>query len=91
MGSLKDFLSQAAEILKPGGRLVVISYHSLEDRLVKNFMRSGKFEGEAEKDLFGRAQLPFKAITKKPVRPSEEEINQNTRARSALLRVAEKI
>lgn len=91
MGSLKDFLSQCAEVLKPGGRLVIISYHSLEDRLVKNFLRSGTFEGEAEKDLFGRANVPFKVITRKPVRPEEEEISENTRARSALLRVAEKI
>ncbi|MEZ5173248.1 MAG: 16S rRNA (cytosine(1402)-N(4))-methyltransferase RsmH [Bacteroidia bacterium] len=91
MGSLKDFLCQCAEVLKPGGRLVIISYHSLEDRLVKNFLRSGTFEGEAEKDLFGRTSVPFKAITRKPVRPPEEEISQNTRARSALLRVAEKV
>jgi 16S rRNA (cytosine1402-N4)-methyltransferase len=90
MGSLKDFLNQTAEVLRPGGRLVVISYHSLEDRLVKNFLRSGKFEGEAEKDLFGRVELPFKAITRKPVKPSEQEITQNSRARSAVLRIAEK-
>lgn len=90
MGSLKDFLNQTAEVLRPGGRLVVISYHSLEDRLVKNFLRSGKFEGEAEKDLFGRVELPFKAITRKPVKPSEQEISENSRARSAVLRIAEK-
>jgi 16S rRNA (cytosine1402-N4)-methyltransferase len=90
MSSLREFLSQTAEVLRPGGRLVVISYHSLEDRLVKNFLRSGKFEGEVEKDLFGRVNLPFKAITRKPVRPDEEEIAKNTRARSALLRIAEK-
>jgi len=88
--NLKQLLSQSAELLKPGGRLVIISYHSLEDRLVKNFIRSGKFEGEAEKDLYGNTATPFKAITRKPIRPDEEEIKQNNRARSALLRIAQK-
>jgi 16S rRNA (cytosine1402-N4)-methyltransferase len=88
--SLKQMLLQTSEVLSPGGRLVVMSYHSLEDRLVKNFIRSGKFEGEVEKDLFGNSKVPFKAITRKPVRPDAEELNRNNRSRSALLRIAEK-
>lgn len=88
--SLKQMLLQTSEVLGAGGRLVVMSYHSLEDRLVKNFIRSGKFEGEVEKDLFGNSKVPFKAITRKPVRPDAEELNRNNRSRSALLRIAEK-
>jgi 16S rRNA (cytosine1402-N4)-methyltransferase len=88
--SLKQLLLQTSEVLRPGGRLVVMSYHSLEDRLVKNFIRSGKFEGEVEKDLFGNSKVPFKAITRKPVRPNAEEINRNNRSRSAILRIGEK-
>ena len=88
--SLKQMLLQTSELLGPGGRLVVMSYHSLEDRLVKNFIRSGKFEGEVEKDLFGNSKVPFKAITRKPVRPDAEEITRNNRSRSAILRIGEK-
>jgi 16S rRNA (cytosine1402-N4)-methyltransferase len=90
MQVLKDMLEQTIKVLKPGGRLVVIAYHSIEDRLVKNFMRSGNFSGEEEKDFYGNSLSPFKAITKKPLVPSEEEILINNRARSAKLRVAEK-
>jgi 16S rRNA (cytosine1402-N4)-methyltransferase len=86
---LKEFLEQSLDILKPGGRLSVISYHSLEDRLVKRFMRNGMFEGEPERDMFGRFEVPFKIIEKLIV-PTEEEIAINNRARSAKLRVAEK-
>jgi 16S rRNA (cytosine1402-N4)-methyltransferase len=88
--ALKEFLLQTQEVLKPGGRLSLISYHSLEDRLVKRFMRSGLFEGEPEKDVFGRVEVPFKLIGKFVI-PSEEEIKANNRARSAKLRVAEKL
>lgn len=88
---LQKFLSQAAEVLKPGGRLVVMSYHSLEDRPVKNFMIKGKFSGEVEKDFFGNMQKPLQMITRKAITASEEEIKQNNRARSAKLRIAEKI
>ncbi len=90
MEVLKEFLEQSLEILKPGGRLSVISYHSLEDRLVKRFMRNGMFEGEPERDFFGRFTVPFKTIEKLIV-PSQQEIEINNRARSAKLRVAEKL
>ncbi|WCM41552.1 16S rRNA (cytosine(1402)-N(4))-methyltransferase RsmH [Flavobacterium sp. CBA20B-1] len=89
MDVLKEFLEQALELLKPGGRLSVISYHSLEDRLVKRFIKNGMFEGEPERDFFGRYEVPLKPIGKLIV-PSEEEIKQNNRARSAKLRIAEK-
>lgn len=90
MEVLKQMLQQALEVLKPGGRLVVMSYHSLEDRLVKNFMKSGNFEGKQEKDFFGNISRPFELITKKPIVPTEQEITSNPRARSAKLRIAEK-
>ncbi|MFO7843128.1 MAG: 16S rRNA (cytosine(1402)-N(4))-methyltransferase RsmH [Bacteroidales bacterium] len=91
MEFLKEMLLQTADVIKPGGRLVVITYHSLEDRLVKNFIKNGKFEGEAEKDLYGRTDVPFKAINRKVITPDEEEIAENNRARSAKLRIAEKL
>jgi 16S rRNA (cytosine1402-N4)-methyltransferase len=87
---LKEFLLQTQELLKPGGRLSVISYHSLEDRLVKRYMRNGMFEGEPERDMFGNFEVPFRIIEKLIV-PGDEEIAVNNRARSAKLRVAEKI
>ncbi len=90
LDALKEMLEQALQVLKPGGRLVVISYHSLEDRLVKHFMKTGNFEGIAQKDFFGNVHSPFKMITKKPVVPGSEEISTNSRSRSARLRVAEK-
>ena len=89
MEVLKEFLSESLEVLNPNGRLSVISYHSLEDRLVKRFMKNGLFEGEPEKDFFGNFQVPFKVIGKMIV-PSSEEIKINNRARSAKLRIAEK-
>jgi len=91
MEALRDFLQAALDVLKPGGRLVVITYHSLEDRLCKNFMKTGNFEGRAEKDFYGNLKAPFKTITRKVITPGEEELEQNTRARSAKLRIAEKI
>lgn len=86
---LKSFLEQSLKVLKPGGRLAVITYHSLEDRLVKNFMRSGNLSGNVEKDFYGRNLSPLKLITSKPIVPSEEEIERNPRSRSAKLRIAE--
>jgi 16S rRNA (cytosine1402-N4)-methyltransferase len=88
--ALKEFLIQSLEVLKPGGRLSLISYHSLEDRLVKRFMRNGLFVGEPEKDVFGRVEVPMKNIGKFII-PSENEIKENNRARSAKLRIAKKI
>ena len=89
MEVLKEFLDQSLEVLKPGGRLSVISYHSLEDRLVKRFMKNGLFEGEPVHDFFGNFSVPFKTIGKLIV-PNEAEIKLNNRARSAKLRIAEK-
>lgn len=91
MDALREFLRQAAQALKPGGRLVVISYHSLEDKLVKNYFRSGNFEGIVEKDFYGNALIPLKVITRKAIVPTDAEIDANNRSRSAKLRVAEKI
>lgn len=88
--ALTEFLEQSVAVLSPGGRLVVISYHSLEDRLVKNFFRSGNFEGIQEKDFFGNVTAPLKMVTRRVVVPGAEEIENNNRARSARLRVAEK-
>jgi 16S rRNA (cytosine1402-N4)-methyltransferase len=88
---LKEMLTQSAEILNAGGRLSIISYHSLEDRLVKDFMKTGNFEGEPQKDFFGNLQRPLKPVQTKPIVPSQEEIEKNNRARSAKLRIAEKI
>ncbi|TCC92231.1 16S rRNA (cytosine(1402)-N(4))-methyltransferase RsmH [Pedobacter frigiditerrae] len=88
---LESFLEQTAAVLKPGGRLVVMSYHSLEDRPVKNFIAKGKFRGEVEKDFFGNEQKPFKSITRKAVIANDEELARNSRARSAKLRVGERI
>ena len=91
MEALKMALEQSLRVLRPGGRLVVISYHSLEDRLVKNFLRSGNFEGRIEKDFFGKPETPFEIITRKAVTPSSEELVRNPRSRSAKLRAAAKI
>ena len=88
---LKEMLLQALEVLNPGGRLVVITYHSLEDRVVKNFMKTGNFSGEENKDFYGNPVTPFKLITKKGIVPGENEISVNNRSRSARLRIAEKI
>ena len=90
MRSLEKFLEGATASLKEGGRLVVITYHSLEDRMVKNFIKTGNVEGKEEKDMFGRVATPLEAINRKPILPSESEIAGNTRARSAKLRIAER-
>jgi 16S rRNA (cytosine1402-N4)-methyltransferase len=91
MGALREMLEQSAEVLKTGGRLVIISYHSLEDRMVKHFLKEGKVEGEADRDFYGNRLIPFKVLTRKPLVPSNEEIARNPRSRSAKLRIAERI
>lgn len=90
MGALEEMLQGALAVLRPGGRLVVLTYHSLEDRMVKRFMRDGNIRGEAQKDWYGHIERPFELITRSPLLPAEEEININPRARSAKLRIAEK-
>lgn len=90
MGALRSMLTQALQALRPGGRLAVITYHSLEDRLVKNFMRSGNFDGRVEQDFFGRRLTPVEPLISRPVTPSQAEIDANPRSRSAKLRVAVK-
>lgn len=91
MGALKELLEGALKVLKPGGRLAVITYHSLEDRLVKNFIKTGNFAGNAEKDFFGRVAAPLKAVNNRPIVPGDEETSRNPRSRSAKLRVAVKL
>ena len=90
MEALKEMLYAATEALKPGGRLVVITYHSLEDRMVKNIMKTGNVEGKTEKDFFGNVQSPFRLVNNKVIVPDEAEIERNPRSRSAKLRIAEK-
>ncbi len=91
MNALKTFLEEAMQVLKPTGRLVIISYHSLEDRLVKRFFKTGNFTGEVEKDFYGNNLSPLKVISRKPIVPTEEEITHNSKARSAKMRIAEKL
>jgi 16S rRNA (cytosine1402-N4)-methyltransferase len=91
MEALKMALEQSLKVLRPGGRLVVISYHSLEDRLVKNFLRSGNFEGKVKQDFYGRVETPFEVITRKAEVPSAQEIERNPRSRSAKMRAAIKL
>ena len=91
MRALKEMLQQTTRVLKPGGRLVVITYHSLEDRLVKNFLKTGNFEGKAEQDFFGNRSVAFRLINNKVMVPSDEEIERNPRSRSAKLRIAERL
>lgn len=91
LGALKDMLHQSVEVLKPQGRLVILSYHSLEDRMVKNFIRSGNTEGMIEKDFYGNVSAPLRAVNRNVIVPSDEEIRMNPRARSAKLRIAEKL
>ena len=91
MEALKEMLQAATEALKPGGRLVVITYHSLEDRIVKNMMKTGNIEGRVEQDFYGRVQTPYRLVNSKVIVATEEEVSRNPRSRSAKLRIAEKI
>ena len=91
MEALKEMLQAATEALKPGGRLVIITYHSLEDRIVKNMMKTGNIEGRVEQDFYGRVQTPYRLVNSKVIVATEEEVNRNPRSRSAKLRIAEKI
>jgi 16S rRNA (cytosine1402-N4)-methyltransferase len=91
INALKDMLSQSVDLLKKGGRLSVISYHSLEDRLVKNLIKSGNFEGEIEKDFYGVSKLVLNSINRKPITATQEELDSNPRSRSAKLRVGQKV
>jgi 16S rRNA (cytosine1402-N4)-methyltransferase len=91
MEVLKALLNQLADTVKPGGRIVFITYHSLEDRLVKNFIKTGNIQGDLQKDFFGNVIRPFKEVNRKPVVPSDEELEINPRSRSAKLRIAERL
>ena len=91
INSIRTFLEESAEVLPVGGKLVIISYHSLEDRVVKNFLKFGNFEGKPEKDFYGNILKPFKMITRKPILPTPEEVKINPKSRSAKLRIAEKL
>ena len=91
MKALENFLHQCGEVMETGGRLVVMSYHSLEDRMVKNYINKGKVFGEVDKDFYGNEIKPFEAVYRKPIEATEEEISGNSRARSAKLRVAERL
>ena len=90
MEALRRMLLSASELVRPGGRIAVLTYHSLEDRLVKNFFKTGNFEGRAEKDFFGRIEAPLRPVNNKVIVPDDEEVARNPRARSAKLRIAEK-
>lgn len=91
LGALRSLLEQSLQVLRPGGRLVVITYHSLEDRMVKNFIKCGNVEGKVEKDFFGRVDVPLKAVNNRVIQPNDEEVERNPRSRSAKLRIAEKV
>ena len=91
MDALSQLLNQAGKVLRAGGRIAVITYHSIEDRMVKNFFRSGNIDGKVEQDIYGRVETPWKQITRSPITPSETEVEANPRSRSAKLRIAEKI
>lgn len=91
MGALRELLEGALRVLRPGGRLAVITYHSLEDRMVKNFFKTGNFAGNVEKDFFGRVQAPLRPLGSRPITPSDEEVAANPRSRSAKLRTAVKL